>query len=323
MPYRVDSPVPVRELPGEAVPYSLADGDGRAHLLLGQVGRALAGAEETGNAMSVMTALGPADRPIPMHYHEKEHDYFFCVRGRIQVWADGQSRILAPGDVASVPAGVVHAYQFHSHYSQFMGPIAPAGWDRFFDFTGTPYAGPAYPQIDPSPPPFEKFGAAEGKFAMKYLPEEPYTEASSGPSRPVTKCVPHPVRSASMNTRRSPEVTNCAFQRASPLPAYEPSSGRTSFAACTVAPAACASSAVLSEESESMTTSSSTRPASTRSERILATMSAMVAASFRAGTTTETVVPALPASSCSSGQSVELLVPRSNQAAADSCTRPR
>lgn len=181
MPYRVDSPVPVRELPGEAVPYSLADGDGRAHLLLGQVGRALAGAEETGNAMSVMTALGPADRPIPMHYHEKEHDYFFCVRGRIQVWADGQSRILAPGDVASVPAGVVHAYQFHSHYSQFMGPIAPAGWDRFFDFTGTPYGGPAYPQIDPSPPPFEKFGAAEGKFAMKYLPEEPYTEASSGP----------------------------------------------------------------------------------------------------------------------------------------------
>jgi quercetin dioxygenase-like cupin family protein len=181
MPSRVDTTAPVRELPGEAVPYSLADGDGRAHLLLGQVGRALAGAEETGNAMSVMTALGPADRPIPMHYHEKEHDYFFCVRGRIQVWADGESRILYPGDVASVPAGVVHAYQFHSHYSQFMGPIAPAGWDRFFDFTGTSYAGPAYPQVDPSPPPFEKFGAAEGKFAMKYLPDAAYAEASTGP----------------------------------------------------------------------------------------------------------------------------------------------
>jgi len=134
MPYRVDSPTPLRELPGEAVPYSLADGEGRAHLLLGQVGRALAGAEETGNAMSVMTALGPADRPIPMHYHEKEHDFFLCVRGRIQVWADGASRILGPGDIASVPAGVVHAYQFHSHYSQFMGPIAPASarptWPR-------------------------------------------------------------------------------------------------------------------------------------------------------------------------------------------------
>ncbi len=177
----VDSHAPVRELPGEAVPYYLADGDGRASLLLGQIGRTLAGSEETGNAMSVMTALGPADRPIPMHTHEKEHDYFFCVRGTMQVWADGESRILHPGDVASVPAGTLHAYQFHGHYTQFMGPIAPAGWDRFFQFTGSPYAGPAYPRVDPSPPPFAKFGAAEHEFHMKYFPEAPYPEAGTGP----------------------------------------------------------------------------------------------------------------------------------------------
>jgi quercetin 2,3-dioxygenase len=162
------------------VPYYLADGGGRSHLLLGQVGRALAGSEETGGQMSVMTAVGPAGRPIPMHRHEREHDYFFCVRGRIQVWADGASRILYPGDVASVPAGVLHAYQFHGHYSQFMGPIAPAGWDRFFDLTGSPYAGPAYPQVDNSPPPFAKFGEAEHRFAMKYFPEEPYPEPADG-----------------------------------------------------------------------------------------------------------------------------------------------
>ena len=96
MPFRVETPAPVRELPGQAVPYYLADGDGRAHLLLGQVGRALAGQEETAGAMSVMTAVGPAGRPIPMHRHEKEHDYFFCVRGRVQVWADGHSRVLIP-----------------------------------------------------------------------------------------------------------------------------------------------------------------------------------------------------------------------------------
>jgi quercetin dioxygenase-like cupin family protein len=181
MSHQVHSPAPVRELPGEPVPYYLADGDGRAHLLLGQVGRALASTEETAGAMSVMTAVGPAGGPIPMHRHEREHDYFLCVRGAVQVWADGQSRILYPGDVASVPAGVLHAYQFHGHYSQFMGPIAPAGWDRFFDFTGTPYAGPAYPLLDNSPPPFAKFGAAEAKFAMKYFPEEPYAEATTGP----------------------------------------------------------------------------------------------------------------------------------------------
>lgn len=181
MSFETSARAPRRELPGDEVPYCLADGDGRAHLLLGQVGRALAGQEETGARMSVMTALGPAGRPIPMHRHEREHDYFFCVRGAIQVWADGESRVLYPGDVASVPAGVLHAYQFHGHYSQFMGPIAPAGWDRFFDLTGSPYAGPAYPQVDHSPPPFAKFGEAEHRFGMKYFPDAPYTDAGQGP----------------------------------------------------------------------------------------------------------------------------------------------
>jgi quercetin dioxygenase-like cupin family protein len=181
---------PVRELPGKPVPYYLADGDGRASLLLGQVGRTLAGEEETHSRLSAMSALGPAGRPIPMHYHEREHDYFFCVRGRIQVWAGDESRVLMPGDVASVPPRVLHAYQFLDHYTQFMGPIAPAGWDRFFDFTGSPYDGPAYPQVDPSPPPFEKFGAAEAKFGMKYVMDAAYAEARTGaddalPGQPV------------------------------------------------------------------------------------------------------------------------------------------
>jgi quercetin dioxygenase-like cupin family protein len=172
---------PRRELPGRPEPYSLADGEGRTHLLLGQVGRALAGEEETAGAMSVMTALGPAGTPIPLHLHEKEHDFFYCVRGRIQVWAGEESRILLPGDIASVPPGVVHAYQFHEHYSQFMGPITPAGWDRFFDFCGTPYAGPAYPKIDPSPPPIDKFAAAQERFAMTYRFDLPYAELGDGP----------------------------------------------------------------------------------------------------------------------------------------------
>ena len=92
------SDAPLTELPGETRAYRLDDGSGRAHLLLGEVGRTLAGAEETGGAMSVMSLCGPAaGRPIPMHSHEREHDVFLCVRGRIQVWAGDESRILTPG----------------------------------------------------------------------------------------------------------------------------------------------------------------------------------------------------------------------------------
>ena len=64
-----------------------------------------------------------------------------------------------------------------------MGPIAPAGWDRFFDFTGTPYAGPAYPQVDPTPPPFEKFGAAEAEVRDEVRHRRAVPEAGTGVRR--------------------------------------------------------------------------------------------------------------------------------------------
>jgi len=172
---------PTGALPGRTVPYVLRAGEGRAHLLLGEVGRTLAGAEETGDAMSVTTLTGPAAaRPIPMHRHAAEHDVFLCNRGRIQVWFDGESRVLTQGDLASVPPGVWHAYRLLDHDSQFMGPIHPAGWDRFFDFVGTAYDGPAYPAVDDSPPPFARFGQSQEKFAMEYDQEAAYAAASTG-----------------------------------------------------------------------------------------------------------------------------------------------
>lgn len=162
-------------LPDGAVPYVQPAGTGRGHLLLGQVARAMLGAEQSNGQMSFMTNCGPKGRPIPQHFHDREFEVFLCTRGRVQVWADGESRVLSPGDMAVVPPGAVHAYQFHSHFSEFVGPITPGGWDRFFDLCGTPYDAPAFPPEDNSPPPFAKFGQAEQQFNMKYLPpDSPY-----------------------------------------------------------------------------------------------------------------------------------------------------
>jgi quercetin 2,3-dioxygenase len=166
------------ELPGRAVPYVMAAGGGRAHLLIDQVGRCLAGAEETGGALSMMTLDGPAGPPIPLHYHNKEYEFFFCHRGTIQLWLDGESRILHPGDFGYAPPGTVHAYRLLSDHAGFVGPIVPGGWDRFFDLTGIPYAGRAPFPVGFRPEvPFAKFGQAEHDFDMKYLPDEPYAEA--------------------------------------------------------------------------------------------------------------------------------------------------
>jgi quercetin dioxygenase-like cupin family protein len=165
------------DLPAAAVPYVVSAGGGRAHLLIDQVGRCLGGAEETGGAMSMMTLDGPAGRPIPLHFHNQEYEFFFCHRGTMQLWLDGESRILHPGDFGYAPPGTVHAYGLLSHHAGFIGPIVPGGWDRFFDLTGIPYSGTApYPVGFMPEVPFAKFGQAEHDFDMKYLPEEPYAQ---------------------------------------------------------------------------------------------------------------------------------------------------
>jgi quercetin 2,3-dioxygenase len=174
------SPTTRHDLPGRVVPYVLGEGGGRAHLLIDQVGRVLAGAEETDGAMSVTTLDGPSGRPIPLHYHNKEHEFFYCHRGSVQLWLDGESRILQPGDFGYAPPRTIHAYATLRHHSGFMGPIIPGGWDRFFDLCGIPYDGAAPFPVGFRPEvPFAKFGQAEHDFDMKYLPEEPYAEARS------------------------------------------------------------------------------------------------------------------------------------------------
>src|ERR1700742_2005438 len=87
-------------LPETSAPYVQPAGTGRAHLLLGQVARAMIGAEQSNDELSFMTNCGPKGRPIPLHHHARELEVFLCTRGRVQVWADGESRVLSPGDLA-------------------------------------------------------------------------------------------------------------------------------------------------------------------------------------------------------------------------------
>src|ERR1700753_2389181 len=89
-------PGKLTELPGQTVPYVLAAGGGRAHLLIDQVGRCLGGSEETAGAMSMMTLDGPAGRAIPLHFHRQEYEFFFCHRGNVQLWLDDESRLATP-----------------------------------------------------------------------------------------------------------------------------------------------------------------------------------------------------------------------------------
>ena len=43
------------------------------------------------------------------HKHPEQEEVILCVSGSVEQWVDREKRILAPGDSAFIPAGVVHA----------------------------------------------------------------------------------------------------------------------------------------------------------------------------------------------------------------------
>jgi quercetin dioxygenase-like cupin family protein len=43
------------------------------------------------------------------HKHPDQEEVILCVTGSVEQWVDREKRILAPGDSAFIPAGVVHA----------------------------------------------------------------------------------------------------------------------------------------------------------------------------------------------------------------------
>lgn len=165
--------------PGNTVPYVLRAGQGRSVLVAGQVIRILAGVDETAGGYGAVVLESTVDkRPIPMHFHEKEHDTWLCTRGRLQVWSNDSCRVLTEGDFAYVKPGDVHSYQCVSPRTQFFGVVAPGGWEGFFDDAGEPWAAAALPQPT-HPYDFSRMGPAMGKHGVMRV-EKDYCAPSNG-----------------------------------------------------------------------------------------------------------------------------------------------
>lgn len=46
----------------------------------------------------------------PMHRHEKKHETFYIVKGRVRMHFDGTQREMAKGDVLAVPPNKMHSF---------------------------------------------------------------------------------------------------------------------------------------------------------------------------------------------------------------------
>ena len=164
-------------LPG-AEPYVVRSGGGLAHLVAGQLIRTVAGVEQTAGGFGAVVCECPLDRgPIPMHWHEREHDTWFVTRGKLQVWCGDQARVLAPGDFAYVRPGDTHSYQSMAPRSQFFGIVAPGGWEQFFVDAGEVWGMTGLPPAD-QPFDFSRMGPAMAKHRIMRVENPTFAEPS-------------------------------------------------------------------------------------------------------------------------------------------------
>lgn len=164
-------------LPGNT-PYVLRDGTGPAHLVARQVVRTLAGVDETAGGFGAVVCDAPLDRgPIPMHWHEREHDTWYCTRGRLQVWCGDESRVLTPGDFAYVRPGDIHSYRSVAPRTRFFGIVAPGGWEEFFVDAGEVWGMTGLPE-EGRPFDFSRMGPAMGKHRIMRVDAPVYADAT-------------------------------------------------------------------------------------------------------------------------------------------------
>ncbi|MCM2293893.1 quercetin 2,3-dioxygenase family protein [Allorhizobium sp. BGMRC 0089] len=164
----------------KAAAYILRQGEGETYNVAGQIIRVLAGCDETNGGYGAVVCEATLDRqPIPLHFHEREHDTWFCTRGRLRIWANGLSRILTEGDFAYVRPYDVHSYQSVAPRTQFFGIVAPGGWEGFFESAGSPWTEPGLPPQN-HPFDFARMGMSMERYRIMRVPEQVYAEASSG-----------------------------------------------------------------------------------------------------------------------------------------------
>ncbi|MBC2879335.1 MULTISPECIES: quercetin 2,3-dioxygenase [Streptomyces] len=157
---------PVRnELPGEPVPYYVANGEGKRYELDGQLWTVIARIQDTGGLFDASYVSGGRGAATGFHAYRDHQRSFMVVKGSVQVWLGGESRVLVPGDSFNVPAGAPLAYRFLAHHTRMVTWSAPGGALDFIQRLGTPvdrHIHPNRPEHSSSPEHRAEVGALFG-----------------------------------------------------------------------------------------------------------------------------------------------------------------
>ena len=103
------------------------------HEWAGNTYRTILGTQETKGAMSIVDSTCPAGSGPPRHVHGREDEIFVNLSGEIEVWIEGESRTLGPGEAAFVPRGTEHTFRVIGNLpSRHLVILTPGGFEGFF-----------------------------------------------------------------------------------------------------------------------------------------------------------------------------------------------
>jgi len=122
----VRSTPPLRgALPGARLPYALEHGDGHRYDLGRALVTVIARPEDTGGAFWAAWVLGGRDVATPGISHA-DPQFLYVTEGRLQLRLAGSTRVLVPGDSATIPAGSPAALRLLSHRTRFLAVLGGA-----------------------------------------------------------------------------------------------------------------------------------------------------------------------------------------------------
>ena len=78
----------------------------------------------------MVRVLMPPGRAHQFHRHPAMEEVIYVVSGRAEQWVDRDKRLLGPGDIAHIPADVVHGtYNAGNETLVFLAILAPAKFE--------------------------------------------------------------------------------------------------------------------------------------------------------------------------------------------------
>ncbi|MWV51381.1 cupin domain-containing protein (plasmid) [Rathayibacter sp. VKM Ac-2803] len=107
------------DLPGEAVPYAIAAGEGRRTLVGGMLVTEIARPIDTGAAFAAAWVSGPLGARVPAARAEEEL-FLFVVDGVVELDLDGALHRLTPGDSAHIAAGDLVGWTMRAHTNRIL-----------------------------------------------------------------------------------------------------------------------------------------------------------------------------------------------------------